>query len=69
MNLEPRLWHALLLFLSLLPFGLGTRQLDIFGFWQFEDLTSSRSGDSKTEILSNRIIIQEGITKDTHPPG
>jgi 4-amino-4-deoxy-L-arabinose transferase-like glycosyltransferase len=68
MNLEPRLWRPLLLFLILLAFGLRIHQLDNFGFWQDEGLTTLRSGYSITEILSNRITIQEGITKDTHPP-
>ncbi|MEW5989657.1 MAG: glycosyltransferase family 39 protein, partial [Chloroflexota bacterium] len=33
-----------------------------------EGLTDLRSSYSLAEILSNRITIQEGVTKDTHPP-
>jgi len=68
MNLDPRLWRPLLIFLIFLAFALRIHQLDDFGFWQDEGLTALRSGYSISEILSNRITIQEGITKDTHPP-
>ena len=57
----------LLILIVLLGFGLRIYQLDSFSFWQDEGLTSRRSGYSVHEILSNHIIIQEGITNDTHP--
>jgi mannosyltransferase len=66
--MEPRLWRPLLISLILLAFALRIHQLDSFSFWQDEGLTTLRSGYSVGEILSNRITIQEGITKDTHPP-
>ncbi|MDX1689230.1 MAG: glycosyltransferase family 39 protein [Candidatus Promineifilaceae bacterium] len=42
--------------------------LDHFSFWQDESLTPLRAGYAIPEILSNRIVIQEGVTQDTHPP-
>ncbi|MCI0580652.1 MAG: glycosyltransferase family 39 protein [Chloroflexi bacterium] len=51
-----------------LAFALRTHHLDHFGFWQDEGLTPLRAGYSLAEILSNRITIQEGVTRDTHPP-
>jgi mannosyltransferase len=65
---HPLGWLVLLLFLVLLAFTLRVYQLDHFGFWQDEGLTPLRSGYPVREILSNRIVIQEGITRDTHPP-
>ena len=61
-------WRPLLLLIILVAFGLRIHQLDKSGFWLDEALTPLRSGYSVTDILSNRIIIQEGVTKDTHPP-
>jgi 4-amino-4-deoxy-L-arabinose transferase-like glycosyltransferase len=61
-------WWLFLLLLILLAFTLRVYQLDSSGFWQDEGLTPLRSGYSVREILSNRIIIQEGVTRDTHPP-
>lgn len=63
-----KLWRPLLLIIVLLAFGLRMFQLDNFGFWLDEGLTPLRSGYSVAEILSNRITIQDGVTKDTHPP-
>jgi len=60
-----KLW---LLLIILLAFGLRTYQLDNSSFWLDEGLTPLRSGYSIAEILSNRITIQDGVTKDTHPP-
>jgi len=65
---NPRLWRSLLLIAILLAFGLRVHQLDDFGFWLDEGLTPLRSGYSVPEILSNRIAIQDGVTRDTHPP-
>lgn len=59
---------SLLLPLILLTFVLRLYHLDSFSFWTDEGLTPLRAGYSLSEILSNRIIIQEGITRDTHPP-
>ncbi len=58
----------ILVVLVLVAFGLRMYRIDAFGFWTDEGLTPLRSGYSLVEILSNRIVIQEGITKDTHPP-
>ncbi len=55
-------------FLILLAYGLRLFNLDAFSFWTDEGLTPLRSGYSLAEILSNRITIQEAVTKDTHPP-
>ncbi len=65
---SPRLWRSLLLIAILLAFGLRVHQLDDFGFWLDEGLTPLRSGYSVPDILSNRITIQDGVTRDTHPP-
>ncbi|MCA9951442.1 MAG: glycosyltransferase family 39 protein [Anaerolineales bacterium] len=65
---RPFLFTLLLLILTiLLAYWLRLINLDAFSFWTDEGLTPLRSGYPLTEILSNRIIIQEGITKDTHP--
>lgn len=58
----------LLLALILLAFGLRVHRLDAFSFWLDEGLTPLRSGYPVAEILTNEITIQEGQTKDTHPP-
>jgi 4-amino-4-deoxy-L-arabinose transferase-like glycosyltransferase len=60
--------RRLLVLLIFLGFALRLHELDAMGFWQDEGLTPLRAGYSVPEILSNQIIIQEGITKDTHPP-
>jgi 4-amino-4-deoxy-L-arabinose transferase-like glycosyltransferase len=65
---KPYRWRLFLLFLILLAFALRVYQLDNFGFWTDEGLTPLRAGYPVREILSNRIIIQEGVTQDTHPP-
>ena len=52
----------------LLAYGLRLINLGAFSFWTDEGLTPLRSGYSIIEILSNRILIQEAISKDTHPP-
>jgi 4-amino-4-deoxy-L-arabinose transferase-like glycosyltransferase len=61
-------WRLFLLLLILLAFALRVHKLDNFGFWTDEGLTPLRAGYSVGEILSNRVIIQEGVTQDTHPP-
>ena len=58
---------VILLFI-LLAFALRLHNAEMFSFWTDEGLTPLRSGYSVTEILSNRVIIQEGVTNDTHPP-
>lgn len=60
--------YAILLLVILLGFGLRLVNAEAFSFWTDEGLTPLRSGYAVSEILSNRIIIQEGVTKDTHPP-
>ena len=55
-------------FLILLAFGLRLHNADFFSFWTDEGLTPLRASYTIPEILSNRVIIQEGITNDTHPP-
>lgn len=57
-----------ILFLILLAFGLRLHNVQMFSFWTDEGLTPLRSGYTMAEILSNRVIIQEGVTNDTHPP-
>ncbi|MCA9922232.1 MAG: glycosyltransferase family 39 protein, partial [Anaerolineales bacterium] len=56
-----------LLCLLLSAFWLRLHHIDAFGFWTDEGLTPLRSGYSILEILSNRVIIQQGVTNDTHP--
>ena len=63
-----RPFHLLLLLFIFLAFGLRLYNLDAFSFWTDEGLTPLRAGYPVAEILSNRITIQEGITRDTHPP-
>ncbi len=63
-----KVWRLLLLLTILLAAGLRLYQVDHSGFWLDEGLTPLRSGYSLAEILSNRITIQDGVTKDTHPP-
>lgn len=58
----------LMVVLILLAYALRLLNLDAFSFWTDEGLTPLRSGYPLSEILSNRIIIQDGVTKDTHPP-
>ncbi|HID53668.1 MAG TPA: phospholipid carrier-dependent glycosyltransferase, partial [Anaerolineae bacterium] len=57
-----------LLLIILLGFSLRLVNTEAFSFWTDEGLTPLRSGYTVSEILSNRIIIQDGVTKDTHPP-
>lgn len=54
--------------LLLLAFWLRLHQIDALSFWTDEGLTPLRAGYAIAEILSNRIIIQQGLTNDTHPP-
>ncbi|HFQ93856.1 MAG TPA: hypothetical protein ENK32_07600 [Anaerolineae bacterium] len=60
--------YATLLLIILLGFGLRLANAEAFSFWTDEGLTPLRSGYTVGEILSNRIVIQDGVTKDTHPP-
>ncbi len=60
--------YVTLLLIILLGFGLRLVNAEAFSFWTDEGLTPLRSGYPVGEILSNRIVIQEGVTKDTHPP-
>ena len=57
----------ILILIILLAFWLRLHNMDAFSFWTDEGLTPLRSGYSIPEILSNRILIQEGVTNDTHP--
>ncbi|MCP4415056.1 MAG: hypothetical protein GY805_00440 [Chloroflexi bacterium] len=59
---------VIIILLFLLAFWLRLHNIDAFSFWTDEGLTSLRSSYPIDKILSNRIIIQEGITNDTHPP-
>jgi len=54
--------------LTLLAFALRLVNLDSFSFWTDEGLTPLRSSYSISQILTNRIYIQEAISLDTHPP-
>jgi 4-amino-4-deoxy-L-arabinose transferase-like glycosyltransferase len=67
MSRSSPLWRPMLTLIILLAFGLRIHQLDSMSFWLDEGLTPLRSAYSITEILSNRITIQQGVTKDTHP--
>lgn len=58
----------ILISLLLLAYVLRLHGLDAFSFWTDEGLTPLRSGYSLGKILSNEIIIQDAVTKDTHPP-
>ena len=58
----------ILLFLCLISFLLRLINIDAFSFWTDEGLTPLRASYPFAEILSNRIIIQQGVTTDTHPP-
>ncbi|MEZ4593446.1 MAG: glycosyltransferase family 39 protein, partial [Chloroflexota bacterium] len=62
------LWRWGAVALILLAFGLRLHNAEFFSFWTDEGLTPLRASYPITEILSNRVIIQEGITNDTHPP-
>ncbi|MCB8980884.1 MAG: glycosyltransferase family 39 protein [Ardenticatenaceae bacterium] len=57
-----------LLLLILLAFGLRLHNAELFSFWTDEGLTPLRASYTVPEILSNHVIIQDGITNDTHPP-
>ncbi|GAB4278900.1 MAG: glycosyltransferase family 39 protein [Candidatus Promineifilaceae bacterium] len=67
-NKKPAYILFFILFVILLGFALRIHNAQMYGFWTDEGLTPLRSGYNIPEILSNRITIQEGITKDTHPP-
>lgn len=62
------IYRWLILIFALLAFGLRLQNAEIFSFWTDEGLTPLRSGYTIPQILGNQIIIQEGITNDTHPP-
>jgi uncharacterized membrane protein len=64
----PIMKRLLLLILILLAFGLRVYQLDAFSFWQDEGLTPLRANYSIAQIISNEVIIQDGVSQDTHPP-
>ena len=59
---------VILVLILLLAYALRLVNLEAFSFWTDEGLTPLRSGYDLLEIVSNRIIIQDGVTKDTHPP-
>lgn len=58
----------LVILLAFLAFALRLYHLDHFSFWQDESLTPLRASYAIPEILSNRILLQEAVTQDTHPP-
>lgn len=58
----------LAILLVLVAFALRLYRLDTFSFWQDEPLTALRAGYTIPSILSNRIVIQEAVSTDTHPP-
>ena len=60
--------HLLLILFILLAFGLRLHNIEAFSFWTDEGLTPLRASYPLSEIFSNRITIQEAISKDTHPP-
>lgn len=62
-------WLFVTLFL-LIWLGLGLRLVNAsaFSFWTDEGLTPLRASYPVLKILSNQIIIQDVVTKDTHPP-
>ncbi len=60
--------HLLLILFILLAFGLRLHNIEAFSFWTDEGLTPLRASYPLLEIFSNRITIQEAISKDTHPP-
>ena len=68
LQIHASLWRWGLVALILLAFGLRLHNADFFSFWTDEGLTPLRASYPISEILSNRVIIQEGITNDTHPP-
>lgn len=56
-----------LLCLLLLGFWLRVHGLEASSLWIDEGLTPLRSSYGPAEIFSNRVVIQEGVTYDTHP--
>ena len=54
--------------LTALSFGLRVSRLDAMSLWFDEGLTMYRTHQSIPEILSNRIVIQDVVTYDQHPP-
>lgn len=60
--------QLVVILLTFLAFGLRLYHVDHFSFWQDESLTPLRAAYAIPEILSNRIVIQEAVTQDTHPP-
>lgn len=63
-----RYWWWLIGGCLLLAYALRVYHLDHFSFWLDEGLTPLRSGYPLGRILSNEIILQGEVTKDTHPP-
>lgn len=62
------LWKLGLLLFTLFAFGLRVQNSEFFSFWTDEGLTPLRASYTIPDILSNRVVIQEGVTNDTHPP-
>jgi len=60
-------WLLVIVF-AFLAFALRLYHLDHFSFWQDESLTPLRASYAIPDILSNRIVLQEAVTQDTHPP-
>lgn len=60
--------YIILGLILLLAFALRLFHASTDSFWTDEGLTPLRASYSVPHILSNEIIIQEVVTKDTHPP-
>jgi hypothetical protein len=61
-------WRWLPVLMLLAAFALRLHHIEAFGFWTDESLTPLRASYPLSQILQNEIIIQDVVTKDTHPP-
>ncbi|MCZ7670728.1 MAG: glycosyltransferase family 39 protein [Chloroflexi bacterium] len=60
--------YTALLLMIWAAFGLRLINIDAFSFWTDEALTPLRASYSVLQILRNDVVIQDVVTKDTHPP-
>lgn len=60
--------YTALLLMIWAAFGLRLINIDAFSFWTDEALTPLRASYSVPQILRNDVVIQDVVTKDTHPP-
>ncbi len=60
--------HLLLALLVLFSFGLRMWGLDARGLWWDESLSLHRAQGDLSYILSNRIVFDDTVTTDQHPP-